>query len=232
MSAELDNRLQIVTGREGDAAVLTLSGELDPHTAPVLATELDDVIAAGATTVVLELSELGFVDSSGLRVILATDGDLAGAGRRAGPALAERHGPPAARDHRAARPPPHRLTPDPPGDRARSTDPTTRPRRPRDGHRRAVHGAAGDPRPHPLPAPGPPHRGRHGRRHGLRPRRHRGPPGRHRRGLRRPASRTRPRARSCRSPTAPTGTASRSRAPARTRGPSPSCTRWPASCCR
>lgn len=76
MSAELDNRLQIVTGREGDAAVLTLSGELDPHTAPVLAAELDDVLAAGSTTVVLEMSELGFVDSSGLRVILATDGDL------------------------------------------------------------------------------------------------------------------------------------------------------------
>jgi anti-anti-sigma factor len=77
---ELENPLTIEVHREGDEAVLTLTGELDPHTAPTLADELEAVRADGATSVVLVLSGLTFVDSSGLRVLIAADRSLAEAG--------------------------------------------------------------------------------------------------------------------------------------------------------
>lgn len=80
MPPELENPLTIEVHREGDEAVLTLTGELDPHTAPTLADELEAVRADGATSVVLVLSGLTFVDSSGLRVLIAADRSLAEAG--------------------------------------------------------------------------------------------------------------------------------------------------------
>jgi stage II sporulation protein AA (anti-sigma F factor antagonist) len=79
---ELEQPLTIEVHREGDEAILTLSGELDPHTAPTLVEELDAVRADGATSVVLVLSGLTFVDSSGLRVLIAADRSLADAGGR------------------------------------------------------------------------------------------------------------------------------------------------------
>jgi anti-anti-sigma factor len=76
VSSELENPLTIEVRREGDEAVLTLTGELDPHTAPMLADELDGLEAEGSRTIVLVLSGLGFIDSSGLRVLIAADRDL------------------------------------------------------------------------------------------------------------------------------------------------------------
>jgi anti-anti-sigma factor len=73
---ELEQPLRIVASRDGDTATFALSGELDPHTAPMLADELDDAIAGGATTVVLQLAELGFIDSSGLRVVISAHRQL------------------------------------------------------------------------------------------------------------------------------------------------------------
>jgi anti-sigma B factor antagonist len=77
VSPELENPLTIEVHREGDEAVLTLTGELDPHTAPLLAEELDGLESEGVTAVVLVLSNLGFIDSSGLRVLIAADRDIA-----------------------------------------------------------------------------------------------------------------------------------------------------------
>jgi len=82
MSPELEQPLTIEVHREGPAATLTLEGELDPHTAPTLAEEIDTLVAEGVTEVVLVLSGLGFVDSSGLRVIISADRDLAEKGGR------------------------------------------------------------------------------------------------------------------------------------------------------
>ena len=76
MSPELENPLTIEVHREGNEAVLTLTGELDPHTAPLLAEELDGLESEGVTAVVLVLSNLGFIDSSGLRVLIAADRDI------------------------------------------------------------------------------------------------------------------------------------------------------------
>jgi anti-anti-sigma factor len=76
VSPELENPLTIEVHREGVEAVLTLTGELDPHTAPLLAEELDGLEAEGVTAVVLVLTNLGFIDSSGLRVLIAADRDI------------------------------------------------------------------------------------------------------------------------------------------------------------
>jgi len=51
--------------------VVHLAGELDPHTAPALEREVAGLMAAGATAVVLDLSQLQFIDSSGLRVLIS-----------------------------------------------------------------------------------------------------------------------------------------------------------------
>jgi anti-sigma B factor antagonist len=76
VSPELENPLTIEVHREGNEARLTLTGELDPHTAPLLAEELDGLESEGVTSVVLVLSNLGFIDSSGLRVLIAADRDI------------------------------------------------------------------------------------------------------------------------------------------------------------
>ena len=80
MSADLDQPLKIVVSSEGDTVVVSLTGELDPHTVPLLADELDNAVAQGTTSVALDLSGLTFIDSSGLRVVIATHRQLEEAG--------------------------------------------------------------------------------------------------------------------------------------------------------
>jgi anti-anti-sigma factor len=59
------------TERRGDTAVVVPSGELDLATAPALEGALARAFeAAGDGSVVLDLRELGFIDSSGLRTLL------------------------------------------------------------------------------------------------------------------------------------------------------------------
>jgi len=79
---ELERPLTIEVHLDGDEATLTLTGELDPHTAPMLADEIESLEADHVTTVVLVLGALGFIDSSGLRVVIAADRDLAARGGR------------------------------------------------------------------------------------------------------------------------------------------------------
>jgi anti-anti-sigma factor len=50
---------------------LSLSGELDIVTAPILEAALELLCEQGASEIVLDLHELAFIDSSGLRLILA-----------------------------------------------------------------------------------------------------------------------------------------------------------------
>lgn len=53
---------------EGDdgVAVMALTGELDMATAPILRENLAQIEASGAVTIVLDLREVTFVDSTGL----------------------------------------------------------------------------------------------------------------------------------------------------------------------
>ena len=61
---------EIHTELNGDAARLTLVGELDMATAPRVEEAVADVLAKGARDVIVDLSGLAFVDSSGLRLFI------------------------------------------------------------------------------------------------------------------------------------------------------------------
>lgn len=63
--------LQIGVRSEPDRIVLRLHGELDLASAPLLQGEIESAEAADATLVVLDLDDLEFIDSTGLRIILA-----------------------------------------------------------------------------------------------------------------------------------------------------------------
>jgi anti-sigma B factor antagonist len=64
--------LQVSTEPVGDATVVRAVGELDLHTAPALQTELDTVIEARPRLLVVDLSGVEFMDSTGLSVIVST----------------------------------------------------------------------------------------------------------------------------------------------------------------
>ncbi|MFG2128815.1 STAS domain-containing protein [Streptomyces sp. NPDC048751] len=53
-------------------AVLHVSGELDLVTSPVLRQRVHDVVAEGRHSLVLDLSEVQFCDSSGVGVLIAS----------------------------------------------------------------------------------------------------------------------------------------------------------------
>ncbi len=59
--------------RHGGTHTITPSGELDVATAPKLEAELLRVEATDATSIVLDLSGLDFIGSTGVRVIIAAD---------------------------------------------------------------------------------------------------------------------------------------------------------------
>ncbi len=55
----------------GQNLTLAITGELDMNTTNTLTQELDQRLEGEITTVTLDLRELGFMDSSGLRVLIA-----------------------------------------------------------------------------------------------------------------------------------------------------------------
>lgn len=59
----------VLTEHEGSRCILSLYGELDVASAPVLEKKLKRLQWAGAEAIVVDLSGLDFVDSSGLHVL-------------------------------------------------------------------------------------------------------------------------------------------------------------------
>lgn len=55
---------------DGDRAVLTVSGEVDVYTAPTLREHILTAIGEGATTVVVDLNDVAFMDSTGLGILV------------------------------------------------------------------------------------------------------------------------------------------------------------------
>jgi anti-anti-sigma factor len=62
--------MRIDVRREEDRVVLSVHGELDLASAPLLQSEIEG-IETGGVALVLDLEDLEFVDSTGLRIILA-----------------------------------------------------------------------------------------------------------------------------------------------------------------
>jgi anti-anti-sigma factor len=56
---------------QGEWAVLRVSGELDLMTSPVLRQRVHDVVAEGHHSLVVDLSDVFFCDSSGVGVLIA-----------------------------------------------------------------------------------------------------------------------------------------------------------------
>ena len=65
-----DEHLRIDVRSESDKVVLRLHGELDLLGAPLLQKEIENAEAEAKGILVLDLQELQFIDSAGLRVIL------------------------------------------------------------------------------------------------------------------------------------------------------------------
>lgn len=66
--------LELTTETEGTAVRLVLTGELDIAGAARVEQELERIEREPPATLVLDLRELAFMDSTGLRVIVAADG--------------------------------------------------------------------------------------------------------------------------------------------------------------
>ncbi|MGW0536057.1 STAS domain-containing protein [Streptomyces sp. NPDC003032] len=64
--------LKVAVGEESGWAVLRVSGEMDVLTSPVLRQRVHDAVADGRRSVVLDLSDVLFCDSSGVGVLIAT----------------------------------------------------------------------------------------------------------------------------------------------------------------
>lgn len=56
--------------RNGTAATLAVSGEVDLTSAPALEDEITGLVEASVNELILDLSGVGFMDSTGLRVLL------------------------------------------------------------------------------------------------------------------------------------------------------------------
>ena len=63
----------VTTTERPDGVLVALSGELDLASAQKLEDELKHVEGAGPEVIVLDLQALSFMDSSGLRALLAAD---------------------------------------------------------------------------------------------------------------------------------------------------------------
>lgn len=63
--------LRIDVRREQDRVVLSVHGELDLASAPLLQSEIESTETDDTALLVLDLEEVEFIDSTGLRIILA-----------------------------------------------------------------------------------------------------------------------------------------------------------------
>ncbi len=76
-----DPEFWVLTEHEGNGFVLSIYGELDVASAPILEKQIKRLQWAGATAIVIDLSGLDFIDSTGLHVLIrahrrAQDGQL------------------------------------------------------------------------------------------------------------------------------------------------------------
>lgn len=75
----MSDLLNIDVAPHGERTVITATGEIDLSTAPMLESHLDELVVD--SHVVLDLSGVTFIDSTGLRVILSADSKAGEHGR-------------------------------------------------------------------------------------------------------------------------------------------------------
>jgi len=63
-------RFEITEENRKESLILSVAGELDLGTGPVLAQRVEDELGEEHTTLTLDLSEVSFMDSSGLRLLI------------------------------------------------------------------------------------------------------------------------------------------------------------------
>ncbi|MET8470207.1 STAS domain-containing protein [Streptomyces sp. NPDC006422] len=64
--------LKVTESGQGDWAVVCASGEMDLVTSPALRQQVHEAVADGRRSVILDLSDVLFCDSSGVGVLIAT----------------------------------------------------------------------------------------------------------------------------------------------------------------
>jgi anti-anti-sigma factor len=64
--------MNITTRDEGDTTVVMLNGKLDTNTTPAAESEINALIDAGASKLLINFQQLSYISSSGLRLLLAT----------------------------------------------------------------------------------------------------------------------------------------------------------------
>lgn len=80
----MQSHFRVEVNREGDAIVLAIAGELDLSSSPALEDEIAKAIQTDATSLVIDLRELEFVDSTGLGVLVKANQLATDAGREFG----------------------------------------------------------------------------------------------------------------------------------------------------
>jgi anti-anti-sigma factor len=84
LSAEMPDHFSVQRSQSGEATVVRVAGELDLATSPELEHELAQALAATSGPVIVDLRELEFIDSTGLRVLVKAHQQAEKDGRRFG----------------------------------------------------------------------------------------------------------------------------------------------------
>jgi anti-sigma B factor antagonist len=78
----VNSEFSVEEHNQGSASVLAVTGELDLRTSPELEERLARVFSTGAELVILDLRQIEFMDSTGLRVLLGAHQRAQESGRR------------------------------------------------------------------------------------------------------------------------------------------------------
>lgn len=68
---ELRVTVELAPGSDESGPVLKVSGEIDIQTSPILDEQLRSLLGEGATSIVVDLADVVFLDSTGLSVLVA-----------------------------------------------------------------------------------------------------------------------------------------------------------------
>jgi anti-anti-sigma factor len=80
----VQSHFRVEVSREGSAIVLAIGGELDLSSSAALEDEIAKAVQSDATTLVIDLRQLEFVDSTGLGVLVKANQLAADSGREFG----------------------------------------------------------------------------------------------------------------------------------------------------